>query len=125
MKAVSRMDFVRWAQITPFPDYTLARLRNDFSQVSRRQLYRYFREFFGQTPQQWLNGLKIARASRLLLELRCVKAAADDLGFKQRSHFSRVFKALAGISPAQFISGIVATGGEPCRPPKTNIQDIS
>jgi AraC-like DNA-binding protein len=125
MASLSRIDFERWAQITPFLDYTLARLRKDFNQVSRRQLYRYIRKLFDQTPQQWLNVHKVARACRLLLDHRSIKIVSDILGFKQRSHFSRVFKALTGISPGEFVARIVATGGEPSRLPQKTIEDNS
>jgi RHS repeat-associated protein len=45
MASLSGIDFELWALDTPFHDYTLARLRKDFNQVSRRQLYRYNREY--------------------------------------------------------------------------------
>ena len=72
--------------------------------VSRRQLERYCQWAFQQCPRECLRRLRIEAARRYLAEGFSVKATAYELGFKQVSHFSRVFKHAVGVSPAHFTS---------------------
>jgi len=75
-------------------------------QVSPRHLTRYFREQFGRTPQEWLDGLRIHEASDLLRGGKQVKEVAFELGFCHASHFIRKFKEYYHCTPFKFsISG--------------------
>jgi AraC-like DNA-binding protein len=70
--------------------------------VSLRQLERFWKETFAESPQDWLNKVRIAEAKRMLLGGLDVKAVAYELGFKQTSHFCRLFKQHVGISPGRY-----------------------
>lgn len=69
--------------------------------VSKRQLERFFMEQRGERPSQWLARLRLAQATAVLQDSQSVKAAAQAMGFRQTSHFSRAFKRQHGISPEQ------------------------
>ena len=77
---------------------SLARLLN----VGPRQLRRYTRKLFNNSPQEWLDEQRLADAAILLQSKGLIKAIAFDLGFKTVSHFSRRFKAHYGLSPKSY-----------------------
>jgi AraC-like DNA-binding protein len=72
--------------------------------VEAAYLSRVFRRFHGSPPYQYLMRLKMHHAASLLLNpATLVKDVAGELGFTDPFHFSRSFKAVYGISPAQFL----------------------
>ena len=68
--------------------------------VSCRYLNKFFVEEFHRPPQEWLDELRMWDAWRMLAEGKAVKEVAYMLGFKQVSHFSRVFKGYHGVCPS-------------------------
>ena len=67
-------------------------------------LCRLFRRFDHQSPYQYLMRLKMRHAAqRLQSPGVVVKQVADEVGFEDPAHFSRVFKKTEGLSPAQFV----------------------
>ena len=73
-------------------------------QLSARHLQREFRRQLNQTPQKWLDELRIKAAAQLLLGGMPVKRVAIELGFKQISHFCRQFKLRNRQTPSEFAS---------------------
>jgi AraC-like DNA-binding protein len=71
-------------------------------QSSVRQLERFFRDRFGQSPQEWLDAARLKRATALLLEGRPVKEVAFEVGFKHPSHFIRWFRSWLECTPMSF-----------------------
>lgn len=66
-------------------------------------LCRVFRLEVGRPPMAYLKELRIEQAKTLLRSgARPVSAIASHLGFTYPHHFSRVFKARTGSTPAQF-----------------------
>ncbi len=66
-------------------------------------LCRLFQRYNQQTPYQYLMRLKMNRAAELLQEPGAmVKQVAEQVGFADSGHFSRVFKASLGLSPTAF-----------------------
>ena len=51
----------------------------------------------------WMRQIRLAKAYARVVSGESIKAVAYDLGFKQLSHFSRVFKEVHGVAPS-FIS---------------------
>ena len=82
--------------------------------ISPRQLERFFHEKFRQTPQHWLDELRLKNAAGLLLEGAHVKEVAYELYFTDPSHFIRRFKRKYGCTPLQFA---IMGGGYEDRPP--------
>ena len=62
-----------------------------------------FRASTGLPPHQFIRAMRIERAQQLLRETeQSIAAIAIDCGFKDASHFARVFKTTAGVSPKRF-----------------------
>jgi AraC-like DNA-binding protein len=71
--------------------------------VSVAHLCRLFRRYDRQTPYQYLLRLKMQFAAECLEQEGClVKQAAEEAGFADPFHFSRVFKSVLGVSPGAF-----------------------
>ncbi len=73
--------------------------------VSRRTLEKLFADR-GTTVAHWILERRLERASEDLVAPECslksIEAIAQGRGFVDRTHFSRVFKARFGVSPAAF-----------------------
>lgn len=64
-----------------------------------------FRREAGITPGQYLTGLRVHQACRMLMEEgMTVKETADACGFEDEFYFSRVFKKYTGRAPATVMS---------------------
>jgi AraC-like DNA-binding protein len=71
--------------------------------VDRAYLCRLFRRYEHQTPHQFLMRQKMHMAAdRLQNHDALVKEIAEELGFVDPFHFSRVFKGVFGLSPNKF-----------------------
>jgi AraC family transcriptional regulator len=69
--------------------------------LSCGHLARAFRHTTGLTPHRWLQRYRVARAKEMLQSSNSAIAdIAVRCGFADQSHFTRVFKALEGTSPA-------------------------
>ena len=70
-------------------------------QVSERHFRRAFRQTHGAPPHRWLLQQKVERAKHLLERTgNPISDVAQECGFADQSHLSRVFKARVGTSPA-------------------------
>ena len=66
-------------------------------------LCKSFQRFYGETPTDFINRLRLRQAVRLLNEPEAkVAAVAAELGFDSFSHFHRIFKRHYGLTPAQY-----------------------
>lgn len=72
--------------------------------LSRYQLIRAFRAATGMTPHAYQLNANINRARDSLQEGTALAQLAHELGFADQSHFQRVFKAHAGITPGRYRS---------------------
>lgn len=72
--------------------------------LSRASFVRHFAHSYHQTPQSWLTQLRMAMASRLLVDERTVAVdiIAGRCGFLSLSSFTRAFKKRYGITPALY-----------------------
>ena len=71
--------------------------------VHRVYLCRLFQRYHHQSPYQYLMRLKMNYAAERLLEPGAmVKQVAEQVGFGDPFHFSRVFKSVLGLSPKAF-----------------------
>ena len=90
--------------------------------VSAPYLSRIFREQAGTSPSKYLTGLRIRQAKKLLLDTNLtVREIAERVGYPDPFHFSRIFRNIAGMSPAQFREARGAAGrdkGEETEKPK-------
>lgn len=71
--------------------------------VNSAYLCRLFRRYDQQTPYQYLLRLKMNHAAERLQQSNLlVKQVAEQVGFADPFHFSRVFKSVLGLSPDSF-----------------------
>jgi len=73
------------------------------ARLSSSRLQALFREVTGYPPLDYLRRLRVEEARRLLAEPNLsVKEIAARTGFRDTSHFSKVFRRVDGLSPAHF-----------------------
>ena len=74
--------------------------------ISKSQMTREFKRYYGVTPYRYILDRKIAVARRLLLvtDMKVFEISAQ-LGFADEYYFSDLFKAKTGVSPLKFRYG--------------------
>ena len=73
--------------------------------LSKFHLYDSFKIFFGKTPHQFINYIKLQKAMRILkTKPSSVSEVCDNLGFNDISSFSKLFKKKYGKSPSYFMN---------------------
>lgn len=86
-------------------------LQNDFrveqlygiADVSPKYFGMLFFRKFGMTPKEYVLFLKIERAKKLLLSEKCsIRDIADQLGYSDIYHFSKIFKEKTGYTPSMY-----------------------
>ena len=83
--------------LEPFPLDALAKRHG----MSASTLYRLFIRLFGQSPLEYLIGLRIARAQELLVRSsQSIGEVAQATGFQDSNYFSRCFRRVTGETPS-------------------------
>lgn len=90
-------------------------MRNNFSKnitvedtskylsVDRRYLYKLFKKYSGVSPKQYLNNIRISRATELLTDSdMSIAEIAESTGYKDLLQFSTFFKKQTGVSPRKY-----------------------
>jgi len=93
-------DWRERARAAKYNPTTLAKDRGNTS----RPLRRIARTNSGCSARRWLDNLRLQQALKLLGGTKNVKEVAQELDYKQASHFSRQFKQFCGKPPGQFKS---------------------
>ncbi|MDB6095245.1 MAG: hypothetical protein JWM32_2807 [Verrucomicrobia bacterium] len=79
------------------------------SGLSPSRLQALFRNVTGYPPLDYLRRLRVEEARRLLADNRLsVKEIAARTGFRDASHFSKVFRRVDGLSPAHYRDALLA-----------------
>lgn len=71
--------------------------------LSRNGFANEFRNVVGSTPAEFLTGIRISQAQRLLRKGRSVALVAEDVGYNSQPAFSRAFIRELGLSPSAWI----------------------
>lgn len=80
----------------------VSQMAKDFGLSERTLTYR-FKEFIGQSPSQAFNAYRINQAAEMLISSEMsVQEVADEFGFDNPFHFSRVFKRTMGCAPREY-----------------------
>ena len=83
----------------PYTVESLARICN----MSRTTFAKRFSVAFGRSPMNFVSEIRLRNSAKLLAQSdHPIKAIATKIGYDSRSHFSRSFKELYGISPADY-----------------------
>ncbi len=89
-------------------DITIEKLCN-FTKMSKRSLFYYFKKTFNATPIQYVNLKKLRAAAGYLQMGFPVKNVAQMITDKDPSSFSRMFKNYYGVSPAYYVKSITTS----------------
>ncbi|MBQ8415698.1 MAG: helix-turn-helix transcriptional regulator [Clostridia bacterium] len=93
---------VEWIEENYTERITLA----DLAQVAKtneKYLCRFFKEYTGKSPIDYVNGLRVERAcSKIAEENRTITEAAFDSGFNDMSYFCKIFKRYKGMTPRRY-----------------------
>lgn len=73
-----------------------------FTGLSRYELARQFRLFYGTSPYRYLLMRRLDGAREQIVRGRPLSDVAFDAGFADQAHFSRTFKAAFGLTPARY-----------------------
>jgi len=75
----------------------------EISNMSRRNFMRAFEAAMGDSPVQYLIGLRIRKArERLRLRNTQITEVAMDVGFSDSNYFSRKLREVVGVSPRDY-----------------------
>ena len=77
---------------------------SEFAAASGRSLSTFKRDFHkvsALSPERWLTDYRLRASYELLSRGRRVSDACFDVGFKNVSHFSAIFKRKFGMTPGQ------------------------
>ncbi|MBR4072889.1 MAG: helix-turn-helix transcriptional regulator [Clostridia bacterium] len=95
---------VDWIEQNYTEKITLKQLA-DISRINEKYLCRFFKEFTGQTPTDYINRIRIEHACiEMSVNDKSVTVAALDSGFNELSYFSKIFKRYKGMSPREYQS---------------------
>ncbi len=71
--------------------------------LSRTGFFEYFKHCLGIAPQQYIDGMRTALATRMLAGSDLpIAQVSDALGFSAATHFARFFVRRVGLTPVQF-----------------------
>ena len=71
---------------------------------SRTAFIKRFRETTGKSPKQFITGVRISEAKKLLGSNLSITKIAEKTGFYDSAHFMKTFTAVTGISPSEYRS---------------------
>ncbi len=92
-------DLLAWIETHAHRELTLEDLAAQAS-TSVRTLNRRFQAETGQTPMQWVNGVRVRHAQALLESTsHSVERIGRDVGFSSAANFREQFRRIAGVAP--------------------------
>ena len=111
-------DLPESASATDIVEQVLEYLRQNYAQdiefaqiadayhISSAYLCKIFKDQVGMTPSRYRNAFRVNVAKELLMKTDLpIKTIAERAGFTDQFYFSKIFKKIAGDSPAQFREG--------------------
>jgi transcriptional regulator GlxA family with amidase domain len=91
-----------WIEQNAHRDLTLADIAG-YAATSVRTLNRRFQAETGQTPMQWVTGVRVRHAQQLLEQSsRGVERIGRDVGFTSAANFREQFRRLSGVAPQSY-----------------------
>ena len=76
----------------------------EVAKTNEKYLCRFFKEYTGNSPIEYVNRLRVERACLAMSERHCtVTEAAMDNGFNDLSYFCKIFKRYKGVGPREYL----------------------
>jgi transcriptional regulator GlxA family with amidase domain len=95
-------DVLGWIEINAYRDLTLHDVAARAA-VSVRTLNRRFQAETGQTPMQWVTGVRVRHAQQLLESTSYgVERVGREVGFTSPANFREQFRRLTGVAPQNY-----------------------
>lgn len=70
--------------------------------ISRFHFIRIFKKYYGQTPNQYLQDVRIKNAKKLLLKNLSVDKVCSAVGFESKTTFTCLFRKSTGLTPIAY-----------------------
>ena len=70
--------------------------------VSKFHFIRLFKKYYGRTPNQYLQEVRIEKAKKLLLKGNSIEDVCNSIGFVSKTSFISLFKKKTGMTPVFF-----------------------
>jgi AraC-like DNA-binding protein len=82
------------------------KLLSDLTGKSQEHVIRQMRKYYGMTPSQYINEIRLLKAKKILTEtILPIYDISFQLGFENPSYFSKIFKQKYGITPSKYRYG--------------------
>ena len=72
--------------------------------VSKFHFIRVFKRYFGRTPNQYQQEVRIETAKKILLKGKSIDDVCNAIGFKSKTSFISLFKKMTGVTPLAYQS---------------------
>ena len=70
--------------------------------VSKFHFIRVFKKYYGRTPNQYLQEVRIEKAKKLLQKRKTIDEACYAIGFTSKTSFISLFKKMTGQTPLTY-----------------------
>ena len=67
--------------------------------VSKFHFIRVFKKYYGRTPNQYLQEVRIEMAKKILAKGKSIEEVCNAIGFKSKTSFISLFKKMTGVTP--------------------------